>query len=89
MDTEQLRAMQAPLKQKYREQPDAAQITLKAQGRIGEGITCKVDTGRAMVEAGSVAEAIAPKTIDAHPFLHRPARDDRRAPRLPCDGPAP
>ena len=52
MDTEQLRAMQAPLKQKYREQPDAAQITLKAQGRIGEGITCKVDTGRAMVEAG-------------------------------------
>ena len=52
MDTEQLKALQAPLKQRYREQPQSAQITLKAQGRIGEGITCKVETGRALVEAG-------------------------------------
>ena len=44
--------MQAPLKDKYRTEPDAALITLKAQGKIGEGITCKVETGRAMAEAG-------------------------------------
>lgn len=52
MKSEELRAIQAPLKEKYKEAPDAALITLTAQGRIGEGITCKVDTGRAMVEAG-------------------------------------
>ena len=52
MDADQLRALQAPLKSQYREAPDAARITLKAQGRIGEGITCKVDTGRALAEAG-------------------------------------
>jgi len=52
MDTDQLKALQAPLKQKYREQPESALITLKAQARVGEGITCKVDTGKALVEAG-------------------------------------
>lgn len=52
MDTEQLKAMQAPLKQRYREQPQAAQVTLTARGRIGEGITCKLETGRAMAQAG-------------------------------------
>jgi uncharacterized OsmC-like protein len=52
MDSEQLRAVQAPLKQKYREQPQTALVTLKAQGRIGEGITCKLETGRAMAQAG-------------------------------------
>jgi uncharacterized OsmC-like protein len=52
MDTERLKALQAPLKQKYREQPESALITLKAQARIGEGITCKVETGKALVEAG-------------------------------------
>ncbi|MEZ4727392.1 MAG: OsmC family protein [Caldilineaceae bacterium] len=52
MNAEALRAMQAPLKDKYRAEPEAALITLKAQGRIGEGITCKVETGRAMAEAG-------------------------------------
>ena len=52
MDTDQLKALQAPLKQKYREQPGSALITLKAQARVGEGITCKVDTGKALVEAG-------------------------------------
>ena len=52
MNAEQLKAMQAPLKQQYREQPQAAQITLKARGRIGEGITCKLETGRAMAQAG-------------------------------------
>jgi uncharacterized OsmC-like protein len=52
MDTDQLRALQAPLKEKYRATPEAALITLRAQGRIGEGITCKIETGRALVAAG-------------------------------------
>src|SRR5262245_43727337 len=52
MKTEELRAMQAPLKERYKEQPEAAYITLKAQGKIGEGVTCNVQTGRALVEAG-------------------------------------
>ena len=52
MKAEALKALQAPLKDKYREAPEAARITLKAHGRIGEGITCKVETGRALVEAG-------------------------------------
>ncbi len=52
MNADALRAMQAPLKDKYREEPAAALITLKAKGKIGEGITCKVETGRALAEAG-------------------------------------
>jgi uncharacterized OsmC-like protein len=52
MKTEELRALQAPLKERYRQNPEAAYITLKAEGRLGEQITCKVDTGRALVEAG-------------------------------------
>lgn len=47
-----LKALQAPLKERYRSEPDAARITLKAEGRIGEGVTCSVQTGRALVEAG-------------------------------------
>ena len=53
MRADDLRALQAPLKQRYRDNPDAAVITLKAKGEIGgEGLTCKVETGRALVEAG-------------------------------------
>jgi uncharacterized OsmC-like protein len=52
MNADELRLMQNPLKERYREHPEAAVITLKAQGRIGEGITCKVETGRSLVEAG-------------------------------------
>src|SRR5215468_8422884 len=52
MKTEELRALQAPLKELYREKPDVALITLKAQGKLGEGITCNVQTGKALVEAG-------------------------------------
>lgn len=52
MDKNGLKALQAPLKEKYRADPNSAIVTLKAQGRIGEGITCKVETGKAMVEAG-------------------------------------
>jgi uncharacterized OsmC-like protein len=52
MNAEELKALQAPIKQRYKDEPGAALITLRAQGRIGEGIACRVDTGRAMVEAG-------------------------------------
>ena len=53
MDAAALREMQAPLKAKYREAPEAALVTLKAEGSLdGEGIACRVDTGRALVEAG-------------------------------------
>lgn len=52
MQTDRLRDLQAPLKQKYQDEPDAALVTLKASGRIGEGVTCRVETGKALVEAG-------------------------------------
>ena len=52
MNSDELKSLQAPLKEKYREQPESATITLKASGKIGEGISCKVETGRALVEAG-------------------------------------
>ena len=52
MNAEELRALQKPLKEKYRRAPDAALVTLRAQGRIGEGLTCKVETGKALVAAG-------------------------------------
>jgi uncharacterized OsmC-like protein len=52
MNVAELKSLQAPLKNKYREQPESAKITLKAKGIIGEGISCKIETGRAMVEAG-------------------------------------
>lgn len=52
MKAEELKALQAPLKQQYKSEPDAALITLNAEGRLGDGITCKVDTGRAIAEAG-------------------------------------
>lgn len=53
MDATELRAAQAPLKDRYREDPDAALITLRAAGRLGdEDVSCSVDTGRALVEAG-------------------------------------
>lgn len=53
MDARQLRATQAPLKARYREAPATAQVTLKANGRLGdEDITCKVETAKTVVEAG-------------------------------------
>jgi uncharacterized OsmC-like protein len=52
MDASELKALQAPLKEKYRTAPQAAVVTLKAEGRIGEGVTCRVETGKALVEAG-------------------------------------
>src|SRR3982751_2491612 len=52
MNTEELKELQAPLKAKYRETPDAAVITLKADGTLGDGITCSVQTGKALTAAG-------------------------------------
>src|SRR5258707_9216111 len=52
MNAQELKALQAPIKDKYRNDPSSAIVTLRASGRIGEGIACRVDTGRALVEAG-------------------------------------
>ena len=52
MNAAELKELQTPLKARYRDDPETAVITLKAQGAIGEGVTCSVDTGRALVEAG-------------------------------------
>jgi len=52
LDTEELRAIQQPLKDRYRDDAEAARITLRARGTLGEGIACNVATGRAMAEAG-------------------------------------
>ena len=52
MNTEALKAIQDPLKAHYREEPEAAVVTLRAQGTLGEGVSCSVATGRAIAEAG-------------------------------------
>jgi uncharacterized OsmC-like protein len=52
MDAAKLKEMQAPIKARYRDDPAAAVVTLKAEGAIGEGLSCSVETGRALVEAG-------------------------------------
>ena len=52
MDSQQFRAIQAPLKDKYRSDPASALVTLHAKGKAGEGISCNVETGRKLVEAG-------------------------------------
>jgi uncharacterized OsmC-like protein len=52
MKAGELRSIQAPLKERYKEQPGAAFVTLKARGNLGENVTCKIQTGRALVEAG-------------------------------------
>jgi uncharacterized OsmC-like protein len=52
MDDQELRALQAPFKQRYRDDPDAALVTLGARGSLGEGVSCSVQTGRAVAQAG-------------------------------------
>ena len=52
VEREQLQAIQTPLKERYREDPDTAVITLSAEGELGEGVSCSVNTGRAIAEAG-------------------------------------
>ena len=52
MNGQELKNLQAPLKEAYRQDPERAVVTLRAQGQLAEGIACRVDTGRALVEAG-------------------------------------
>jgi uncharacterized OsmC-like protein len=52
MEREELRAIQGPLKKRYEEKPEAAVVTLRASGSLGDGVSCSVDTGRALAEAG-------------------------------------
>jgi len=52
MDRDALRALQEPLKTRYREDPATARVTLEAAGTVGDGLTCSVATGRAIAEAG-------------------------------------
>jgi uncharacterized OsmC-like protein len=52
MDAAELKKLQSPLKEQYRSDPDSALITLHAKGKLGENVSCKVDTGRALVVAG-------------------------------------
>jgi uncharacterized OsmC-like protein len=52
MNRDELQAVQTPIKERYRSEPEAGVITLKAEGRIGERITCSIQTGKALVEAG-------------------------------------
>ncbi len=52
MTAHELKSIQAPIKDRYRNEPKAAMVTLRAEGKIGEGVTCNVQTGKALVEAG-------------------------------------
>jgi uncharacterized OsmC-like protein len=52
MNADELRALQAPIKERYRADAESAVVTLRAEGRIGEGVSCSVQTGRALVQAG-------------------------------------
>lgn len=52
MNADELRSVQAPLKDQYRQTPEAALVTLSAKGRLGEGVSCKIETGKALVIAG-------------------------------------
>ena len=52
MTADELRSLQAPLKAQYRQHPETALVTLRAEGRVGENMTCKIETGKARVEAG-------------------------------------
>lgn len=52
MNAEHLKAVQAPLKEAYKQRPAQALVVLRAEGSLAEGIACRVDAGRALVEAG-------------------------------------
>ena len=52
VQADELKALQAPLKARYRERPETALVTLRARGRVGENVTCKIETGNSPVEAG-------------------------------------
>ena len=52
VQADELKALQAPLKARYRERPETALVTLRARGRVGENVTCKIETGNSPVKAG-------------------------------------
>ena len=52
MKSEELKARQAPLKEQYRRSPESALVTMQAEGRLGEGVSCSIDTGRTLLDAG-------------------------------------
>ena len=52
MNARELKSLQAPIKERYRHEPKSAMVTLRAEGKIGEGVTCNIATGKALVEAG-------------------------------------
>jgi uncharacterized OsmC-like protein len=52
MKSDEFKALQAPIKEKYKRDPAAALVTLRAEGRLGDGLACRLDTGRAVLEAG-------------------------------------
>ena len=52
MNAGELKSLQAPIKERYRQEPKSAMVTLRAEGKIGEGVTCNIATGKALVEAG-------------------------------------
>ena len=52
MTSDELKKLQAPLKEKYRNDPSSAKITLRAEGEVGKGVSCKMETGRSLIEAG-------------------------------------
>jgi uncharacterized OsmC-like protein len=62
MNADELKALQAPLKNRYKTEPGAAMVTLRATGRAGEGIACKVETGRALAAAREVVAGLHPAT---------------------------
>jgi uncharacterized OsmC-like protein len=64
MNRGELRSLQQPLKERYREDPESAVVTLRAEGSVeGEGITCSVDTGRALIRAGLHPASGGPGTL--------------------------
>jgi uncharacterized OsmC-like protein len=63
MNKDELQAVQTPLKERYRSEPEAGLITLEAEGRIGERITCSIQTGKALVEAACIRPRAAPGTF--------------------------
>src|SRR5207248_2087643 len=52
MNAAELKSLQAPIKEQYRNEPKSAMVTLRAEGKVGEGVICNVQTGKALVEAG-------------------------------------
>ena len=52
MQKEELKAIQIPLKEKYKQEPESALVTLRAKSSLGDGISCKIDTGRELIKAG-------------------------------------